>query len=172
VAFTVQLDLDARTDAEIAAITDRLARIVPNLESVRQIGDVHHVSLGVYDELPLDRFLPQLARFAERLTSLSLRLVYVGIFPGDVIFFGPVVTDELLELHRRFHVAFTHFSGSCWAHYHPGVWAPHVTIAMNVKNVSIAVEEVMRGWTPVSAKLDVLRLIEFRPVRTLFRADL
>jgi 2'-5' RNA ligase superfamily len=96
----------------------------------------------------------------------------VGIFPGDVIFFGPVVTDELLKLHRRFHAAFAHFSDSCWAHYHPGVWVPHVTVAMNVKNVSIAVEEVMRDWKPVSAKLDALRLIEFRPVRTLFRADL
>ena len=171
-AFTVQLDLDASNEAEIAAIADRLARIDPNLETVRQIGDVHHVSLGVYDELPIDLVVPKLARFAERLTSLNLRLANVGIFPGDVIFFGPVVTEGLLELHRRFHAAFAHFSELCWAHYRPGVWVPHVTVAMNVKNISIAVEEVMRDWQPVSAKLDVLRLIEFRPVRTLFRADL
>jgi 2'-5' RNA ligase len=172
VAFTVQLDLDAGTDAEIAAIADRLARVVPDLETVRQIGDVHHVSLGVYDELPLDLVVPKLERFAERLTPLNLRLANVGIFPGDVIFFGPVVTDELLKLHRRFHVAFARFSGSCWANYHPGVWVPHVTVALNVRRVAIAVEQVMRDWKPVSAKLDALRLIEFRPVVTLFRADL
>ena len=171
-AFTVQLDLDASTEAEIAAIADRLARAAPDLETVRQIGDVHHVSLGVYDALPIDLVLPKFARFAERLTSLDLRLANVGIFPGDVIFFGPVVTDELLELHCRFHATFAHFSKLFWAHYHPGVWVPHVTVAMNVRNVSIAVDEVMRDWKPVSAKLDVLRLIEFRPVRTLFRADL
>ena len=171
-AFTVQLDLDARTEAEIAALADRLARTVPDLETVRQIGDVHHLSLGVYDELPVDLAVPELARFAEGLTSLNLRLANVGIFPGNIIFFGPVVTDELLEIHRRFHAAFAHFSGCCWAHYHPGVWVPHVTVAMNVKNISIAVEEIMRDWKPVSAKLDVLRLIEFRPVRTLFRTDL
>ena len=72
-----------------------LARVVPDLETVRQIGDVHHVSLGVYDELPIDVVVPELARFAEGLTSLSLRLANVGIFPGGVVFFGPVVTFPL-----------------------------------------------------------------------------
>jgi 2'-5' RNA ligase len=142
------------------------------LETVRQIGDVHHVSLGVYDELPIGLFVPELARFAEGITSLNLRLANVGVFPGNVIFFGPVVTHELLELHRCFHAALARISGSCWAHYHPGVWVPHVTVALNVKSVSVAVEEIMRDWNPVSAKLDALRLVEFRPVRTLFRADL
>jgi hypothetical protein len=32
--------------------------------------------------------------------------------------------------------------------------------------------EVMEHWKPSPAKLDVLRLIEFRPVRTLFHCEL
>jgi len=169
--FTVQLDLDAHTDAIMVAIADRLAR-VPGLETVRQIGDVHHISLGVYGELPVDLALPMLERFAETLPLLDVRLANVGIFEGAVIFVGPVVTGELLELHRRFHAAFARFSSSCCKHYFPGVWVPHVTVAMNVKSVSIAVEEIMREWKPVPAKLEALRLIEFRPVRTLFRREL
>lgn len=169
--FTVQLDLDARTEAIMTAIADRLAN-APGLETVQQIGDVHHVSLGVYGELPVDAVLPLLERFAETLTPLDVCLANVGIFPGAVIFIGPVVTVELLELHRRFHAAFAHFSSSCCKHYLPGVWVPHITVAMNVKSVSIAVEEIMKEWKPVPAKLDALRLIEFRPVRTLFRREL
>ena len=169
--FTVQLDLDANTEATIAAMADQLAR-VPDLETVRQIGDVHHLSLGVYKELPIDVAVSKLIRFAETLTPLDLYLASVGVFSGAVVFLGPVVTDELLALHRRFHAAFASFSSSCCKHYHSGLWVPHITVAMNVKKVSTAVEEVMRVWKPAPAKLDALRLIEFRPVRTLFHHKL
>jgi 2'-5' RNA ligase len=164
--FTIQLDLDDHTEAIMAALADRLAR-VPGLETVRQIGDVHHLSLGVYEDLPTDLVVPKLVRFAETIKPLDIRLANVGIFPGAVIFLGPVATGELLELHRRVHEVFADFSGSCWPHYRPGVWVPHVTVAMNIKSVSTAVEEIMRVWKPGPAKFDALRLIEFRPVRTL-----
>jgi len=164
--FTIQLDLDEHTEAIIAAVADRLMT-VPGLETVRQIGDVHHLSLGVYEDLPIDIIMPRLLRFADTISPLDIRLANVGIFPGAVIFLGPVVTGELLELHRRFHTAFAAFSGSCWPYYHPCNWVPHVTIALNVKNIPAAVEEIMRVWKPGSARLDALRLIEFQPVRTL-----
>jgi hypothetical protein len=171
--FTVQLDLDARTEAALGAVADRMARI-SDLETVRQIGDVHHMSLGVYGELPVDFFVPKLARFAETLRPVHVRVANLGIFPGGVLFLGLVVTAELLELHRGFHAEFAPFSSSCWEHYHPGVWVPHITMVMNAKNAALenAVTEVVEHWKPSPAKLDALRLIEFRPVRTLFHRKL
>jgi hypothetical protein len=169
--FTIQLDVDDQTEAIIAALANRLER-VSGLETVRQIGDVHHLSLGVYENLPIDVVVPKLMRFAGTVRPLDIVLANVGIFPVAVIFFGPVVTGELLELHRRFHAEFADYSGTCWPHYLPGVWVPHFTVAMNVKNVSTAIEEVMGAWKPAPTKLDVLRLTEFRPVRTLLLCKL
>jgi hypothetical protein len=60
--FTVQLDLDAHIQAVLGAVAEWLARI-SDLETVRQIGDVHHMSLGVYSELPVEVIVPKLARF-------------------------------------------------------------------------------------------------------------
>src|SRR5215471_16109387 len=64
--FTVQLDLDAHAEAALGAVADRVAKI-SDLETMRQLGDVHHMSLGVYGGLAVDFFVPQLARFAETL---------------------------------------------------------------------------------------------------------
>jgi hypothetical protein len=94
--FTVQLDLDAHTEAALGALADRVAKI-SDLETVRQIGDVHHLSLGVYGELPVDLLVPKLARFAATLRPMDVRIANLGIFPGGVLFLGLVVTVELLE---------------------------------------------------------------------------
>jgi hypothetical protein len=121
--FTVQLDLDAGTEAALCALAGDLAAI-PGLETAHQIGDVHHLSLGVYDELPLDRFLPKLAGFAATLKPMDVRLATLGSFPGvrSILFIGPVVTADLLDLHRRFHDEFAACASSCWDQYRPGAW--------------------------------------------------
>jgi 2'-5' RNA ligase len=173
--FTVQLDLDAETEAALCDLADRLAA-TPGLETVRQIGDVHHMSLGVYDELPLDRFLPKLVCFAKTMKPIDVRLTSLGIFPGvdSVLFVSPVVTGELLELHRGFHEEFAAFASSCWDHYHPSGWVPHITLAMNAKAGALqdAIAKSIEWWKPTQARLDALRLIEFRPVRTVYRHSL
>jgi hypothetical protein len=83
--LTIQLDVDDPTEAVIAALANRLER-VPGLETVRQIGDVHHLSLGVYENLPIDVVVPKLMRFAGTVRPLDIVLANVGIFPGAVIF--------------------------------------------------------------------------------------
>jgi 2'-5' RNA ligase len=171
--FSVQLDVDADTEAILGALADRLAPL-SGLKTVRQIGVVHHLSLGVYGELPTDRFLPALAKFAETLPPLVVRPANLGVFPGGVLFFAPVVTSELLEVHRRFHAEFSSFSDSCFEHYRPGQWVPHVTLVLNASPGALetAVGRIMSCWSPATARLEVLRLIAFPPARTLFRCKL
>jgi len=95
--FSVQLDVDADTEATLGALADRLAPL-SGLKTVRQIGVVHHLSLGVYGELSTDRFPAALAKFAETLPPVVVRPANLGVFPGGVLFFAPVVTSELLEV--------------------------------------------------------------------------
>jgi 2'-5' RNA ligase len=167
--FTVQLDLDARTQTALAALAVGIERI-SGLETMRYIGDVHHLSLAVYEELPVGLVLPKLRSFADSLRPLALRIANIGIFPGGVLFLGVVVTPELLALHRRYHDELAAFAGSCAAHYRPGAFVPHITLALNAEGAALdrAVPIIRDQWRPSDAELDALRLIEFRPVRTLF----
>jgi 2'-5' RNA ligase len=171
--FTVQLDLDARTQSALTALAARIDTI-PGLETVGQIGDVHHLSLAVYEELPVDLVLPKLRGFAGSLRPLALRIANIGIFPGGALFLGVVVTAELLALHRRYHNDLAAFSGACSAHYRPGAFVPHITLALNAQEAALdrAIPIVRDQWRPSDAELDALRLIEFRPVRTLFLQSL
>src|SRR5271169_2821685 len=104
--FTVQLDLDAEAEATLGALAEALAGI-PGLATVRQLGDVHHISLAIYDDPPLEQFVPPLAAFAETLAPFEVQLASIGLFADikNVVFLGVVVTDSLLALHRRAHAA-------------------------------------------------------------------
>jgi 2'-5' RNA ligase len=171
--YGVQLDLDAHGQGAHNALADRLAS-VRDLELVRQIGDVHHLSLAIYEELPVELLATRVKAFAHTLAPIDIRIAHLGIFPGGVLFLGVVVTPGLLELHRHFHAEFSSFSRFCWQHYHLGDWVPHITIAMNAKRAALqkAVGMTLQHWNPSGARLDTLRLIELRPVRTLLHQAL
>ncbi len=130
--FTVQLDVDAEAEATLGALAESLAGI-PGLATVRQLGDVHHISLAIYDDPPLEQFVPALAAFAGTLTPFEVRLANIGLFADatNVVFLGVVVTEALLALHRRAHAALGAFRGECWEYYLPGAWVPHVSLALD-----------------------------------------
>jgi 2'-5' RNA ligase len=171
--FTVQLDVDATTNAALDGLAERLDAI-PGLATIRRLGDVHHVSLCVCDTMSTDGIDADLAGFAEDLAPIDISLGAIGIFAGQVsvLYLAPVVTDGLLALHRRFHAAFAGLAS--WEHYHPTVWVPHVTLAMDVtpEALSKAVLVVREHWRATTARLDGLRLIRFQPVETLFHRHL
>jgi 2'-5' RNA ligase len=173
--FAAQLDVDRDTNARLDALAARLDRI-PGLETVRQIGDVHHVSVGVYDDVEAERFSETLARFAGTVGPIDIRLANIGIFPGprSVVYLGLVVAKDLLDLHSRFHAAHGEFASACWEHYLPGAWVPHVTLVMDVKPAALqeALTLLQTHWKPGAARLDAIRLIRFRPVETLYHCAL
>ena len=173
--YTVQLDLDAGTNAALDALATELDRI-PGLETVRAIGDVHHLSLAVYDALDVAPFLAELDRFAETIGPIPVVQAALGLFtkPGGVLFVAPVVTEPLLALHRRFHAAMAKWLDACSAHYRPPHWMPHITLAMATEDGGLdrAVPIARRLWQPGGARLDAVRLIRFRPVETLYLRSL
>ena len=78
---TVQLDLDAGAEATLGALAEVLSGI-PGLTTVRQLGDVHHLSMAIYDDPPLERFMPALADLAETLSPIEVQLAHIGLFVG------------------------------------------------------------------------------------------
>ena len=173
--FTVQLDLDAAADATLGTLAEKLAGI-PGLATVRQLGDVHHISLAIYDDPPLDRFVPALAAFAETLTPFEVGLASIGLFADitNVVFLGVVVTDALLALHRRAHEALGAFRGCCWEYYLPKAWVPHVSLALDATSAAAqaATGTLLAHWTPMTVGIGGIRLVRLRPVHSLYQRAL
>jgi len=168
--FAVMLEVDAATEKILDALADRVAP----LRQLRQVGVSHHLSLGVYGELNIDLVLPALAEFAKTLRPVAVHLANIGIFPGGVIFLAPTVTAELLDVHRGFHTHLGSLAPSCLDQYRPGIWVPHITLALNIAQPTLAttVAEIMSHWTPSAARLEAIRFVELPPVRSLFHCRL
>jgi 2'-5' RNA ligase len=173
--FTVQLDLDAEAEASLGAVAEAPAGI-PGLATVRQLGDVHHISLAIYDDPPLEQFVPALAAFAETLAPFEVRLASIGIFADttNVVFLGVVVTDALLALHRQTHAALGAFRESCWDYYAPDAWVPHVSVALDATDAAAqaAAAALLARWTPMTVGIGGVRLVRFRPVSTICKVSL
>src|SRR5688572_15202755 len=168
--YVVQLDLDRDTDEALQSLARRLEEVA-GLETVRRIGDVHHISLGVYDDLPVDAVRAKLTDFVRGASAIRIRLASIGIFPGaeSTLFLAPVYNAALFDLHRRFYDELSASGVLGWEYYRPGAWVPHVTLALNITPAALAQAAaiVAAGWSAVSTTLDHLRFIRLRPVETL-----
>lgn len=173
--FGLQLDVDAETEASLTRLAKRLEAI-GDLETVHGIGDCHHLSLGVWQDLPVRRFIADAERFANSMGVMALQIESVGMFPGEqnVLFLAPVVSEELLALHQRCHAALAAYDATLWEHYRLSRWVPHVTLAMNVHPAVLpqVMSIVTEGWTPRIVQLPAVRIIGFRPVVTEFHRRL
>jgi 2'-5' RNA ligase len=175
--FAVHLDLDAAADHDLREIAACVVRDAADVvETVHGLGDRHHISLAVYDELPSTPAVAALRRLAAAVPSLTVTLANIGVFPGErsVLFVSPVVTRDLLALHQRTHRLFARFAGAGWEYYRPGAWVPHVTIAMNLLQsaAGAAVGRLARQWQPGAVRCEAIRLVRFRPVETVCRFEL
>lgn len=170
--YVVQLDLGAGA-SRIAELCDALD---PAVETVTRLGDVPHLSLAIYDELNTEAYAVRLRAFADTLEPFSLRLAGLGVFAAatHVLYAAPVVTSEVLALHRRFHDSFTLPGAVCHEHYRPGAWVPHVTLALNLSapQLHVALAIATSKWAPFAGEIDAIRLIRYWPVETLWHRRL
>lgn len=81
------------------------------------------------------------------------------------VFLTPVVTGDLLELHRELHGKLEGLLVSPWARYLPGHWVPHCTAVERVPSVDLArtIEIVLSATFPIDARLVEIALVEFSP---------
>jgi 2'-5' RNA ligase len=132
-----------------------------------------HLSLAVYDDLPIDGVATALDALAVGTGNTDLLISSIGAFPAagaaSVAFLAPAVTDPLLALHHYCHRALAPLGHACWEQYQPGHWVPHVTVAMGLDReaLSTAMACCASGWAPFRARLVALRLIGFPPVMAL-----
>jgi 2'-5' RNA ligase len=172
----VTLDLDDAGASRIEPLWDALERDA-TLPTTRRLGVRPHLSLAVYDALAPHRLPARLDAFARALSPLAIGFANIGIFVNGAaatIFLGPVADRALLALHEAFHRAFADCLKGCIAHYRPGRWVPHLTLAQDVDLAVLpaAVANLAGALRPAAGRLDVLSVVRYLPVELLGRYTL
>jgi 2'-5' RNA ligase len=165
VGYAVELFFDTSAD-------ETLRRLFALTDSVMlRVHASPHISLAVFDDVDTSRLIDVVCSFAERTHEFNVRFSSVGIFPTgeNVVFLAPVVTDELLALHRSFHGELDSVGLSCDEYYRPGRWVPHSTITMEnelsraLEAVKLIREAKIVGEYPINQ----VHVVEYRPAVSL-----
>ncbi len=105
------------------------------------------------------------------MSGFPLVFASIGAFSTDegVLFLAPVVTGELLRVHRAFHEVFADLREDQFPFYLPDSWVPHCTLAINMKREEVhkALEHVIKIYSPLCAEVDRVALVEYNPVKVL-----
>lgn len=171
--YAITLRLDAAAAAPIEGMWRALAEAGLHEDSLA-LGYPPHVTLSIHpDETDAARLDAAVARFAEGRTWPALDFAGFGVFaaPLPVLYVTPVVTDALLLGHRALLGALDGLP--CDAHYRPGGWVPHVTLAKGGATgepgwLGRALDCLAPLWGSLrSGRAERLDLVQFRPVAVL-----
>lgn len=137
-------------------------------------GNRPHITLGIFEEIDLDQVKSELDIFRVTLKKFSISFQQIGLFSGSesTVFWGPVVTRDLLKSHLQIHqlIGKTKEIPSS-SYYLPGNWIPHCGLAMQItkrKNVSRIIEACQSLPNPAKAMVTEIGMIKFKPVEHLF----
>ncbi|MFW0782454.1 2'-5' RNA ligase family protein [Rossellomorea marisflavi] len=89
-----------------------------------------HITLGDFPELDPVRFSEDFVHHYCDHSPIEIRLSSIGSFiRTGILYYSPVLSEELAALHRDFHRQFLLPDGNESSLYRPGSWIPHCTIA-------------------------------------------
>lgn len=160
--FSVELFLDGAAESAIREawdeVDDRGLSRSARTSAVRP-----HLTLGIWKQITRPAATEVVAAFAPQIAGLKLNFTCVGSFARTtVVFFAPIVTRELLDLHQRFHEQFAPVAVDVWGHYRPGHWLPHCTIGEKVapRDIAEVMEIALGGKLPVLASVKGIGIVE------------
>ena len=163
--LAVELGFDEGCDGAVRGVWEAV-REVTGSSLLFDLGVAPHVSLAVYHDhpdAPGEALQSVLDRFVEDQAPLEFQLSSVGTFPGDegVVFLAPVVTTDLLKLHRRWHERFV---AASQPHFLPWNWVPHCTVAMFLGDPALAAAlAIVRTAVPLRGRFESIHCERFEP---------
>jgi 2'-5' RNA ligase len=165
----ITLTLDRDSSDHVRALWRALADAGLSA-SMPQLAYVAHVTLVVCPNAAAEMLasdLPALAAIAPPTVAAGT----FGAAPAGVLWLGVVTTEALLALHAR---AAALGAGEVHPHYRTGAWMPHITLATDIAagRMGEALERVVRGFVPFTARLASIEAVTFPPVRVLARQPL
>ena len=175
--FAVELYFDPATEASIRDAWKAIDEASIS-DSMPKGGYRPHVSLGVCDHLDTDSLVQELSTFAAGVVPFRLSCGNIGIFftSEGVVYLGVTVTEQLLNVHARFHEIFKKHAQEQREYYAVGQWVPHCTLAFGLSEPQIveAVTVCRRIVLPSSMEVSEIGVVEVSPTscQTLFSCSL
>lgn len=169
--YAIELFYDDEAEQAVRKVWDGIGTALGKA-SLSELGARPHVSLAVYDDdLVTTGFPEQLHEFAQSIYPFDSFLSSVSVFTRQdgVVFLAPVVTRQLLAVHAQFHDVFSRHEKTVVAHYLPGNWVPHCTVAIDLAapELTEAMAYCCEAFQPVTGRFQEIGLVEFRPVKEL-----
>ncbi len=165
--FVVELYFDPATEANIRDAWKTLDEAGIS-DSMPKGGYRPHVSLGVCDRLETSSFAQELSTFAASVTAFSLSFPNIGIFSTSegVVFLGVTVTEQLLNVHVKFHEIFKKHGHEQREYYAVGKWTPHCTLAFGLSEQEIAeaVKICRQINLPISTEVNEIGMVKVSPM--------
>lgn len=132
-------------------------------------GSQPHITLAVFNEVDVNKINSILNRISQEVNSFSLCLSSLGTFLTDegTVFLAPVVTEQLLSIHRMVHELTNEYDEEKWVHYLHGKWVPHCTMTTNnSKEEGIRALDIIKNqFRPIDVIVERIGLVEFRPIK-------
>ncbi len=165
--YAVALVLDPEAGAEVRRIWWALEDA--GIASAARRGADPHLSVGIWETLDLGAIEGEIVEVARSTAPPGVTFGRVDTFPHGAVFLAPREPAALLALHVDVHRRIGRLAPGAWAHYVPGAWVPHCTLATHLTRAELeaALPIARRAPLPIRARLTRLAVIEFPPAREL-----
>ena len=173
--FAVVLYFDSQSGKTIRKVWDQInaSGLTANMQ---EAGFRPHITLAVFDQLACQPCENALADLAAHTHLIPLQLHHLGIFsqPEPVIFVAPIPTMELLMFHQSVIETLSADGSQPRDIYQPGEWIPHCTLAIGFdpRNMPELIRLSMNLELPFDARIDQLGVVEYQPLKDIFKYDL
>lgn len=166
--YAISLKCTNETAAAVLTLWDEAAAF-EQVPSMRALNYPPHITFAVYDECPWDRPEVILDDVFAAQPTLSVDFSGIGHFPNErlVLWARPVANADLLRLHAALHRQIN--PTACHAHYRPGTWVPHCSLATRVPPAqsAAALDWARRRRMAFSIRFDAADCVRFPPVDVL-----
>jgi 2'-5' RNA ligase len=133
----IELYLDQAADRRLRKLWDAMeAAEVPSLRDLTHGRHRPHVSLVAAPELDPTQ-VSEALHGLQVAPPLGLRMDFVGLFRGRVLWLGPAPTAELIAHQAQVLARLDTAGVTVFDEYRPGAWVPHCTVSMRVPHTKI-----------------------------------
>jgi hypothetical protein len=153
---------DKETDNKIRMIWEELHAESISFYAEEVVDRKPHITLGSYETLDEGECIRKLDEFYQGQSCLDISFASLGTFLNSgALYLAPVVTSELLHLHKRHHEQFNQFNQNTQSLYSPNQWIPHCTLANRLTTAKLtqAFNYCLNRVQPITGKLTEVAII-------------
>ena len=170
--YAIELIFDDNSQKEINELRKKLIENGVHDEAVK----LNHVSIGDYKTDNIEVLKNRVTEFSKTIKPFDLSLVSVGTFmtKENVIFLEPIITDELIDVHKRFIEYMKDFDGELNQYYDINKWMPHCTISIRLTDKELfkgieLLKEIIK--LPIKVTIDRIDIINY-PLNQIMMLDI